>query len=270
MTTGENFFDFLIATAKTVGLRLVYAALVVFVGLRLIKFLTTRLRRNKKLAAVEPSAFSFLMSCVSVTLHIIVFVAAARILGVDMTSAVALLASVGVAIGLALQGALGNFIGGIMILLFKPFSVGDYIETGTQCGTVREITVFYTKLTTLDNKMITLPNGTLTNASITNYSAEATRRVDLVFSVAYDSDIERVKALLLDTAQRQRLALADPAPTARLTRQNASALDFTLRVWCATADYWDLVYDLNEEVKKVFDENGVVIPFPQLDVHLDQ
>ena len=155
-----------------------------------------------------------------------------------------------------------------MILLFHPFRVGDYIETTELAGTVKEINVLYTVVVTADNKRITVPNGTLTNTAITDYSAETMRRVDILFSAAYDSDLDMVKDTILQVALAHEKVLRDPEPAARLKAQSASSLDFQLRAWCAPDDYWDVFYDINEGVKRAFDEKGIVIPFPQMDVHV--
>ena len=197
-------------------------------------------------------------------------VSAALIIGIPSASFIALLGTAGVAIGLALQGAFSNFAGGVMILIFRPFKVGDYIDASGLSGTVNDISIFYTVLKTPDNKHITIPNGTLMNSSVTNYSAEETRRLDIDFSVSYDSDIEKVKSLILEKANSHSAVLQDPVPFCRLTSQSDSALVFTLRVWCNSGDYWDAKFDLNESIKKAFDENGIVIPYQQLDVHLDK
>ena len=158
--------------------------------------------------------------------------------------------------------------GGLMILLSRQFRVGDFIDApGGYSGTVADISIFYTTLTTVDNKKIVLPNGTLSNGVVVNYNAQQTRRVDLDFAAAYSSDTALVCRVLLETAQANSLALKDPAPFARLTKQEDSALVFTLRVWCRTQDYWPLYYDLLEQTKRNFDKNGISIPFPQLDVH---
>jgi small conductance mechanosensitive channel len=177
-----------------------------------------------------------------------------------------MLASAGVAIGLALQGALSNLAGGLMILFFKPFKVGDMIEADGHSGVVLGITVFYTILTTVDNKRITLPNGKLTNTSVVNYSSEKTRRVDFVFSVDYESDVDKVKTILMDVISKNELILDDPAPVARLKKHNDSSLDFAVWVWCEGKDYWHVFFDMNENVKKAFDKNGIDIPYPHLEI----
>ena len=257
---GEQAFYFLI--------RLVAAALLMFVGGKLIKFLMNRFRRSKLYKKMDPGLASFTASGSRIVLYIILILMCFGVLGIETASFLALFTSGGVAIGLAFQGAVTNLAGGVMILLFHPFRVGDYIETNEIAGTVKAISVLYTVVLTVDNKRVTVPNGSLTNAAITNYSAEGKRRVDLTFSVSYDSDLDTVKQLLLSVAENDPKALKDPAPLARLVAQSASSLDFTLRVWCTPENYWDLYFDLNENVKKALDKAGVEIPFPQMDVHM--
>ena len=236
---GEQAFYFFI--------RLAAAGLLLFIGSKLIKFLMNRFKRSKLYQKMDPGLASFMASGSRIVLYII---------------------SGGVAIGLAFQGAVTNLAGGVMILLFHPFRVGDYIETTEIAGTVNAISVLYTVVLTPDNKRVTVPNGSLTNAAITNYSAEGQRRVELTFSVSYDCDIDKVKQILLSVAESDPKSLKDPAPLARMKTQSASSLDFVLRVWCAPENYWDLYFDLNENVKKALDEAGMEIPFPQMDVHM--
>ena len=192
------------------------------------------------------------------------------IMGVPMASVVAAIASAGVAIGLALQGALSNLAGGIMILLFRPFRLDDYIEAGDYAGTVTDVGIFYTVLRTPDNKVVTIPNGTIMSESVVNYSVMDTRRVEIVVSVAYGSDIEQVKQILLGVATAHELVLTDPAPFARLAEHGDSSLDFKLRVWVKSADYWTVHFDLLETVEGRLAEAGIEIPYNQLDVHITQ
>ena len=250
------------------GLKLLAALAVLAVGLLLIRWAKRWIDHSKSFAKIDQSARSFLRSVLHVILYVLLFLTVAGILGLPLTSFVTILASASVAVSLALQGALSNFVGGVMILLFHPFRVGDYIETAERSGTVKSITVFYTILSTVDNKQITIPNGSLTNEAIVNYSAADRRRVDLTFGVDYGSDMEKVKEILLTLAKAHPKALQDPEPVARLIQQNASSLDFVLRVWCKSEDYWDLYFDLNEGAKRRFDEEGISIPFPQMDVHV--
>lgn len=264
----EEFWKTISQFAAGFGLKLLAALLLLIIGLKLCKWLVRRMEKSRFFDKLEGGVRTFVSSLVSIGLKVLIVVSAALVLGIPGSSFIALLTSAGVAIGLALQGALSNFAGGLMILLFRPFRVGDYISTASGEGTVHDITVFYTVLITPDNKHVTLPNGGLTNAAVTNYSREKTRRVDLTFSVAYSSDLDEVRQLLLDAARSHPMVLAEPEPAARLIEQGDSALNFVLRAWCLNEHYWDVRFDLNEAVKKSFDEHSVEIPFPQLDVHL--
>lgn len=257
---GEQAFYFLI--------RLAAAGLLLFIGSKLIKFLMNRFKRSKLYQKMDPGLASFTASGSRIVLYIILILMCFGVLGIETASFLALFTSGGVAIGLAFQGAVTNLAGGVMILLFHPFRVGDYIETTEIAGTVNAISVLYTVVLTPDNKRVTVPNGSLTNAAITNYSAVGQRRVELTFSVSYDCDIDKVKQILLSVAESDPKSLKGPAPLARLKTQSASSLDFVLRVWCAPENYWDLYFDLNENVKKALDEAGMEIPFPQMDVHM--
>ena len=266
----KEIFDQIVLFCSTTGIRLVLAIVLLLIGFRLIRVWNDKLFRSSATAKIDPGAKTFLHSFVAIAAKIVLCIVAAGMIGIPMTSVVAVLASAGLAIGLALQGALGNLAGGLMILLFRPFRLGDYIDTHADAGTVKEITVFYTVLTTPDNRTITLPNGTLTNTTIINYSAMDTRRVDLTFGVSYASDVDAVKRILLDTANAHPLVKDQPAPFARLLEHGDSALKFVLRVWCSSKDYWDVSFDLLEQVKAAFDKNGIEIPFPQIDVHMDR
>lgn len=265
----ENLLNTLLEIGTTMGLKLLAALLLIIVGLRLVKQLKKWIHHSKRLQRIDESVRSFLASFIGIVLNIALFVTAAMILGVPTTSFLTLLASGGVAIGLATQGALSNFAGGLMILLFKPFKVGDYIEAGSESGTVKDITVVYTVLTTLDNKQITIPNGTLTNSNITNYSTEPLRRVDLTFTTSYDCAVEKTKALLMEVTKAHPLVLDDPEPFVRLSAHGDSALVYAVRAWCRNDDYWTVHFDLTESVKEAFDRHSITIPFPQVDVHMN-
>lgn len=257
---GEQAFHLLV--------RILLALVLLFIGSKLIKFLLKKFQKSRLYQRMDPGLATFTSSAAKVVLYILLVLILMGVLGVETTSFLALFTSGGVAVALAFQGAVSNLAGGVMVLLFHPFRVGDYIETTELAGTVKEINVLYTVITTPDNKRVTVPNGTLTNMAITDYSAETTRRVDLTFSAAYSSDIDKVKAVMLREAGAHEKVLKTPEPQARLKAQSASSLDFILRVWCRPEDYWDIFYDLNESVKKAFDQNGIVIPFPQVDVHV--
>ena len=265
----EEIMNYLVELATSAGLKLLAAIVLVIVGLKGIKWLRKWIRTSEKLNKIDNSLRSFMISFSSVVLYIVLFITVAVILGIPTTSFITMLASCGVAVGLALQGSLSNFAGGIMILLFKPFKVGDYIDAAGESGTVTEISVVYTELLTVDNKRIIIPNGTITNSVIENYSAENIRRVDFTFNTAYDSDIDKVKKIITEILESHPKALKNPECFVRLSAHNDSALTYTARVWCNNADYWDVNFDVIESVKKAFDENGIQIPYNQLDVHID-
>lgn len=260
----------LLEFATSTGIKLVISVIIFLVGLKLIKQLVKLIKRSKGLNNIDISAQGYIISFTSIGLKTLLAITIAGYLGLEMTSILAVLASAGLAIGLALQGALGNLAGGLMILIFKPFRVGDYIDNHTDSGTVMEINIFYTVLNTIDNKKIMLPNGELTNTSIVNYSMEKKRRIDLTFTTSYRADIEHVKKILLKIASEHPLTINEPdKPFCRLMKHADNSLNFILRTWTLTENYWAMYFDLLEQVKKEFDNQGVEIPYPQLDVHLD-
>lgn len=265
----EQLTSKLVEFATTSGFKLIAVIIMIIVGMKAIKWLKKWIRTSPKLDKIDSSLRSFAVSFLSVVLYAILFITTLMILGVPATSFVAVLTTCAAAIGLALQGSLSNFAGGIMILLFKPFKVGDYIEAAGESGVVSEISVVYTELLTLDNKRITIPNGTLTNSVIENYSSEELRRVDLTFNTSYKCDVETVKAVISKVIENNPMALKKPEPFVRLSAHNESALTYTVRIWCKNADYWDVNFDTIESVKKAFDENGIEIPYNQIDVHID-
>ena len=267
--TMSKFLDNLLEQTAPFCIKLVFALIVLIGGLVLTRLLVKLLKKSHGINRLEKSALGFIISFTKISLNVLVIISAAMILGFPAASVVTVLASAGMAIGLAMQGALSNLAGGIILVIFKPFKVGDYIKTNGNEGTVTDISVFYTTLTMLDNRCVTLPNGTLTNSVIENRTANDMRRIDLTFSVAYSSDIDKVRAVLLDAAKNDEKVLAEPEPIAVLEQQNKSSVDFTLRAWCKTDDYLDTYYRLNEQVKLDFDENKIEIPFEQLDVHID-
>ena len=266
----KEFIDSIIDFSVDAVIKLAIVFILLPIGLKIAKIVTKKIMNSKGMEKVDKSVKSFLNNLILITLNVTVVITAALVLGIPATSFIALLGTAGVAIGLALQGAFSNFAGGIMILIFRPFKVGHYIESDSLSGTVHDISIFYTVLRTPDNKHITIPNGTLMNASVINYSAEPTRRVDLVFTVHYNSDVEKVKKILLEQASSHKFALKTPEPFARITNYAASSIDFTLRVWCASENYWNVKLDLTESIKREFDQNNIVIPYQQIDVHIDK
>ena len=267
--TWEDVGNKLLAFLTDFGGKLIVALIVLLLGFWLVRVLI-RFLGNGKLMKKDPTVAKFLSGALKISLNTLVVVSVISILGVPMSSVIAVIASAGVAIGLALQGALSNFAGGIMILLFHPFRIGDYVEAGGYGGTVREIGIFYTVLTTPDNREVTIPNGTITGASVVNYSVNSTRRVDLVISVAYGSDMDRVRQVLLEESAGNPSVLTDPAPFVRFSKQNESSLDYTVRVWTKKEDYWSVYFDLLEAIQKRLTAEGIEIPFPQLDVHVKE
>lgn len=268
METFEQIKTYLLQHATELVIKLVIAFLILFIGWKLVKQLMKLLDKGKLFSKLDHTVRSFMTSAIGLVLKVILVATAAVTLGIPESSFLTLFASCGVAIGLALQGSLSNFAGGLMLLIFKPFKEGDYIKTADNEGTVVSINVFYTVIKTIENQHITLPNGGLSNAAIVNYSAEQTRRLALTFGVAYGSDINKVRDILLQTAEDYALVLEDPEPVVVLDKQNESSLDFILRCWTDRTNYWETRYFLNEEVTKKFVENGVEIPFPQMDVHM--
>ena len=265
----ENFLDQLITFVTGYGLKLVGSLILLVVCWKLIGALTKFIGKNKHFEKIDPGAKGFLITFISVVLKVVLVLTVAGNLGVPMTNVVAIVGSCGLAVGLAMQGSLANFAGGIMLLIFHPFRVGNYIESSGKEGTVKEISLLSTTLTTPDNKDIVIPNGNLMNSIITNYSAEKTRRVDLEVNVSYSADTERVKKVLLVLAEKHELVLSDPAPLARMTKHGDSSLVFTLRVWCLSEHYWSVRFDLLEQIKDAFDKLDITIPYPQMDIHLN-
>ncbi len=251
------------------GLKLIGAILLLVIGFKAVNIFSKKMQKTKLYEKLEPTARTFLKSLTVIGLKILLIISAAIIVGVPMASMVAVIGSAGLAIGLALQGSLSNIAGGFIILVFKPFKVGDFIITVDASGTVEAINLFYTKIATPDNKVVMVPNSIISNQSLTDVSAKAQRRVDLTFNTSYNCNVEEVKNLLLKQAVMHPLSLKNPEPEARLSEHGASSLTFVLRVWCKNDDYWQVYFDLVESVKKVFDENGIEIPYQQVDVHID-
>ena len=266
--TLNAFVTMIIEFFTSFGIKLIAALVVLVVGIKLAGIFVKKLGKSKGFHKLDDSIGHFILSVLKILLYVVVVITAAGIVGIPATSFITVLASAGVAIGLALQGSLANIAGSIMILFFRPFKIGDFIEGNGVSGTVEDINLFYTVIKTPDNKTITCPNGALSNGNITNYSTKDTRRVDLTFSVAYDTDIDRAKGLILAIIESEECALKDPAPFVALSVHNESSIDFVARAWCKSEDYWTLYFNLLEKTKKAFDVAGIEIPFPQVDVHV--
>ena len=264
----EEFLNNLIAWATDFGLKLLAAIVVLIVGRILIKWVVKLMTKSKFAKKNDVTVVTVLSHFITAGLYVLLVVIIIGILGIPTASVITVIASAGVAIGLALQGALSNIAGGIMILVLRPFKVGNFVEVAGNSGTVTDVGIFYTVLTTPDNKVVTIPNGTVMANNIVNYSVKETRRVDFTFSVAYGTDVDKVKSILLEEAANNEMVLKDPAPFARLSKQNESSLDFTFRVWTEAANYWTVNFDLLEKLNNRFVAEGIEIPFNQLDVNI--
>ena len=252
----------------SVGSKILLAIVVFLVGRWIVRRLNKLLAKILEKRHVEASLSTFVKSLVNITLTLLLIIVVIGVLGIETSSFIALFASAGVAIGMALSGTLQNFAGGVMILLFKPFKVGDTIEAQGQSGTVREIQIFNTILATPDNKIIIIPNGGLSTGLMKNYSREATRRVDWEFGIAYGDDYTKAKAVIARLLDADGRVLKDPAYFIALTSLGESSVNIVVRAWVNAGDYWGVYFDMNEKVYKTFAEENLNIPFPQLDVHL--
>lgn len=250
-----------------IGKSILGAILIYIVGRFIIKQINRLVSKVLEKRKLEISVQTFLKSLLSLLLNLILAFAIIAKLGVETTSFAAILASAGVAIGMALSGNLSNFAGGLIILVFKPFKVGDYIDGQNASGTVKEIQIFHTILSTVDNKIIYVPNGSLSSNAIVNYSKQETRRAEWVFGVEYGEDFERVKAVLERIIAADERILQTPAPFIGLGSLSASSVDVKVRVWTKSSDYWDVVFDMNRVVYETFNKEGIGFPFPQLTVH---
>ncbi len=264
MNIPPEFTQMLITYAE----RIFFALVIFIVGRIVIKFLNRLVRRASQRKELDSTLKSFLTSTISTVLNILLILTIASTLGIHMTSFVAVIGAASLAVGLSLQGSLSNFAGGVLILLFRPFNVGDFIEAQGILGSVAEIKILYTVLNTPDNKRVVIPNGNLANSTVTNFSVNPTRRVDLVFGISYDDSIDHAKEVISKLVDEHELILKDPAPIIGVTAHADSSIDFAVRVWCERANFLKVMFGLNEEVKKAFDREGITIPYPQRDVHI--
>ncbi len=248
--------------------KIVAAIFTLLIGLWIIKLIVKVTGKAMIKKEVDASLQGFLRSLVGMMLKILLLITVISMMGVQMTSFIAILGAAGLAVGLALQGSLANFAGGVLLLLFKPYKVGDVIEAQGFIGGVHEIQIFNTILKTADKKTVIIPNGPLSNGSITNYSTEPQRRVDFTFGIGYNDDIDKATDVLDSVIKADSRILADPAPMVKVLELADSSVNFGVKVWCKTEDYWDIYFDMSGSVKKAFDAAGISIPFPQTDVHL--
>jgi len=266
----QGYIDTAVEMAMQYGPKLILAILVLIIGLWIIKRVTNVIGKGMEVSNTDPTLATFLTSLASIVLKALLFISVASTVGIETTSFIAILGAAGLAIGLALQGSLGNFAGGVLILMFRPYKVGDFVDAQGVSGTVHAIQIFNTVLKTPDNKVIIVPNGAISNGIITNFSAEETRRVDFVFGIGYDDDIEKARATLLNIFSQDERVFSDPEPFVKVGNLGDSSVDFTCRVWANAADYGGVYFDTIEKVKATFDAENISIPYPQTDVHLHQ
>ncbi len=266
----SSFVKFISEFAVNYGLRLIGAIVALVIGFWLIKKFSKALKNIFEKRDVEPSLASFLHSLIVIILKVLVVISILGMIGIQMTSFIAILGAAGLAIGMALSGTLQNFAGGVILLLLKPFKVGDFIEAQGFLGTVSEIQIFNTILRTPDNKLIIIPNGPLATNSLTNFSAMPTRRVDWKFSIAYGDSFPKAKSVLEQLLKNDNRVMQDPAPFIVLSSLSDSSVDITVRAWVNSGDYWPVFFEMQEKVYDTFAKEGINIPFPQMDVHLHQ
>lgn len=265
----EKMLEKLIEGGTDLCIKLVISIIILLIGNKIIKTIEKILKKEKKFSKLEdPSVKSFVISFITISLKLLLFVTVLSIVGIPMTSLITILGSCAVAVGLALQGGLSNLAGGIMLLIFKPFTIGDYIEANGKEGTVKSISLFYTTIVGIDNVVIQLPNGTLSNSNITNYTTCKTRMLNIVYDVSYDSDIDKVKKVLNEVIEKEEKILKDEPIRIAVKSHKDSSIGIVFRAWTLNSDYWDVYFRVMENVKKEFDKNGIEIPYPQMDVHM--
>lgn len=264
-----KYKDYLIDFIMDYGPKLIGAVLVLIIGLWIVKMMTKGFDNLMIRSKMDDSLRPFLRSLVGTLLKVLLAISIMGMLGIEMTSFIAILASAGLAVGMALSGTLQNFAGGVMILIFKPFKVGDFIDAQGHSGTVKEIQIFVTILNTPDNITIIIPNGGLSNNSMINYSSRSTRRVDWTVGVAYGESVEKVRKVIRKLIDDDPRILDDPASFIKVGELADSSVNFTVRGWVKADDYWDVFFDMNEKIYTTFDKEGISIPFPQMDVHMN-
>ncbi|WFE69666.1 mechanosensitive ion channel [Thiomicrospira sp. R3] len=250
------------------GINILVAVVAFYIGNKLIGWALSLLDKVLTKFEVQPILIGFSKSVVKGLLYLLLTIGILSYIGFDTTSVVAILAAASLAVGLALKDSLNNFASGVMLILTKPFKVGDFVEVAGQMGTVENVQLFSTTMRTGDNRQVTIPNGQIYVSPLINYSAKPTRRIDLVFGISYDSDLRKAKQILLDLIKQESRALTDPKPLVVVSELADSSVNFTVRIWVESADYWSVRFDYIEKVKLTFDDNEVVIPYPQMDVHV--
>ena len=252
------------------GVNIISALVILFIGNLIVKAVANSVSKVLQKKKMDRAVVEFIHGLVRYLLFVIVLIAALGRLGVQTASVVAVIGAAGLAIGLALQGSLSNFAAGVLIVAFRPFKSGDYVEIGGVAGSVEAIQIFQTVLKTPDNKMVVVPNSSVIGGAITNYSRHATRRVDLVIGVSYSADLKQTKQVIRDVLEKDERILKDPAIQIGVLALADSSVNFVVRPWCKTSDYWDVYFDSTQAIKEALDEAGIEIPFPQMDVHLNK
>ena len=275
VSVGEKIFNSVVSFMNAYQIpRLIFniflALVVLIVGCIIVKRVVKNIENGKLFKRVNKTVRTFLRHLIAVALYVVIAVAVVAILGFDMSALSALIASCGLTVGLALQGGLSNIAGGIMLVIFKPFEIGDYVESLGTAGTVVDIGLFYSTLTTPDNKKVVVPNGTISNNVIVNYSTHETRRIDFDFSIAYSADIDTARKVLYACAKADEKILNDPEPAVMIASHDENGITIKLRVWVKNEDYWDVYFPMYEQVKRSFDEYGIEIPYPHLNVTIDR
>ncbi len=264
----KNYSEMIYEYAIEYGINIISALIVLFIGFRVIKMFGTTLSNIMERKEVDASLRPFLASLTTNLLKALLLVSVLGMLGIEMTSFIAILGAAGLAVGMALSGTLQNFAGGVLILLFKPYQVGDFIDAQGHAGTVKAIQIFNTILTTPDNKTIIVPNGPLSTGSMTNFSTEPKRRVDWTIGIGYGDSTEKAREIMRSLLDADKRIHKDPEPFIKVSALADSSVNFAVRVWVDAPDYWDVFFKFNEDVYNAFNEQGINIPFPQMDVHV--
>lgn len=266
--TIETFFETFAEKALQIGMKILIALVIMFVSFKIINWVGRKITIAGENKNTDKTVLKTLVYALKLAAKCVVAVCLVGYLGIDTSGATALITSLGVGIGLAVNGALSNMAGGVLILLTRPFKVDDFIEAQSVSGTVTDIRITHTKVVTPDNKVVYIPNGELSAGNVINYSEKDTRRVDMEFSIAYSADFDKARSIITDLLTNNELVLKEKEPFVRIASHGASGLLLKVRVWSKSSDYWTVYYDTMEAVKKAFDENGIEIPFNQLDVHI--
>ena len=264
----ENLWNQLTELLSSFGISFFIALCILIIGRQAIKIIIKIISSALERSNTEDTVRIFVTNLLNTLLMIVVFIAAINQLGIQTTSIIAVLGAAGLAIGLALQGSLSNFAAGILIVIYRPYKVGDYIQADNHLGTVDDIQIFSTVLRTPDNKIVVVPNGSIMNGSIVNFSHQKERRIDIVIGCSYDDDIDKVKEVLADVLSKDERILKEPKPRIALSDLADSSVNFIVRPWVKNSEYLDVLYSLLEEIKKRFDQEGISIPYPQSDVHI--